>query len=160
MKTFKEQALESMGETISSSIDPITTGIRSRHHCLAAAVHAAGLTCSEQEAEKIIAVDSPYINETRGGRYVRPCTESYVLADGSVWYVVENEMQTLHRFPAVTPASGYNGYYGLAYLVGGTTNMSIEFYAFAFPSTPRGREVLSAIQAGLNRPLTYFHCPR
>lgn len=160
MQTFKEQALASLGETIGSSIEPVVTGIRSRHHCLAEAVHHAGLTVTAQEIEKIRSVDSPYLDETRGGRYVRPCTESYVLADGTVWYVVENEMQTLHRFPAVTPASGYTGYYGLAYLVGGTTNMSVEFYAFAFPSTPRGREVLSAIQAGLNRPLAYFHCPR
>lgn len=156
MKTFKEQALES----IASSIDPVTTGVRSRHQTLAAAVAAAGLTCNPQELEVIVAIDSPHLAETRGLRYVRPCTESYVLADGSVWYVAENEMSTLRRFPAVTPASGNTGYYGLAYIVGGTTNMAIEFYAFAFPSTPRGREVLTAIQAGLNRPLAYFHCPR
>ena len=140
-------------QPINSSIEPVVKQIRSRHYDLASAVAAAGpvLTDSVSLAQ-VVAVDAPYSTENPG--YVRPCTEAFVLEDGTIWYVIENRLQVLCRFPAVP--SLLPGFFGLAYLVG----QSIEFYAFAFPDTPRGRDILFAIQAGFNRPLAYLHNPR
>lgn len=142
-------------QPINSSIEPVVKQIRSRHPDLASAVAAAGLVLTDSVSlAQVVAVDAPYLTDVFPYHYVRPCTEAFALEDGSVWYVVENRLQTLKRFPTVD--SDKPGFYGLAYLVGNT----IEFYAFAFPNTPRGLDILSAIQAGLNRPLAYLHNPR
>ena len=139
-----------------SAVQATTRRIVSSHLDLASAATAADPVLSSRARDLIEYIDAPWKSRRPelGECYVRPCTEAYVLDDGSVWYVTEGDLMLIQRLPATEEQAPR--YFGLAYIYRGT----IEFYPFAFPDTPRGRDIIRAIQCGLNRPLAYTHCPR
>lgn len=141
-----------------SALNPVRLSVRSVHPDLASACHAAGILTADTK-DLVDRIDRPYAYSAN--RWTRPCTEAYVTEDGAVWYVTEGDLMVLHRLPA-EPKSTRGVFFGLAYVIGlHTPNISaIEFYYFAFPDTPRGQDILRAIQCGLNRPLAYYHNPR
>ena len=139
-----------------SAILPVRQRILSSHGDLMSACIKANLTLDEGLREFVDKIDRPYAyrNAEAGDPYVRPCTEAYVVEDGGVWYVTEGELMLFHRLPVLPGPSPTH--YGLAYITGD----SVEFYGFAFPDDLRGRDILRAIQCGLNRPIAYYHAPR
>lgn len=142
--------------TLHPSVRVLALKIVSSHLDLGSAVVAANLVLDDKMRQTIEYIDAPwkFRKPELGESYVRSCTEAYLLEDGSVWYVTEGDLMRLHRLPA-NPVPDPK-YYGLAYVHDGM----VEFYYFAFPDTPRGRDILCAIQCGLNRPLAYYHNPR
>lgn len=142
------------------AVSPVRLEVLSAHADLTSACKASQLRAanSPEVLDHADRVDRPYAYRSAeaGERWVRPCTEAYVTEDGAVWYVTEGDLMLFHRVPALAGPSPTH--YGLAYIVGGGS--AIEFYAFAFPDDARGREILRAIQAGLNRPIAYYHAPR
>lgn len=124
--------------------------VRSSYIDLVSAVMLSGIVPTPADLARIEAVDRPPVSDGVR-RYVRPCTESYVLEDGSIWYVTEGEIMTLHRFTPGEP-NPEPEVYGIAYC----SDSDISFFDRAFPAEGAGRDAILRIQRGLARPLAYY----